>query len=112
MPASSSQHLPTHAADLARLAVAIQTDLQKGSPHEVRAKALQALAVLPGHRLEGLLTNGKVLERLVSGGGVCFAAALGRCCTASGSCRGWRCMCFGADVVLCLMYHDSMFSHT
>lgn len=39
--------------------------MQKGVPHEVRVKALQALPLLPGHRLEALLTTGGVLERLV-----------------------------------------------
>ncbi|EFN51132.1 hypothetical protein CHLNCDRAFT_141330 [Chlorella variabilis] len=51
-------------ADLARLAVVVQADMQKGVPHEVRVKALQALPLLPGHRLEALLTTGGVLERL------------------------------------------------
>jgi hypothetical protein len=55
-------------ADVARLAVAVQNDLQKGVPHEVRVKALQALPLLPGHRLQLLMADGKVLERLVSDG--------------------------------------------
>ena len=74
-----------NAADLTRLASAIQSDLRPGSPHEVRAKALAALALLPGHRLEALLlleptptmpgqgapgsgggVGGNVLERVVS----------------------------------------------
>ncbi|KAL4423628.1 hypothetical protein ABPG77_009215 [Micractinium sp. CCAP 211/92] len=53
-------------ADLARLSVAVQADLQKGTPAEVRAKALQALSLLPGHRLEALLSGGGMLGRLVA----------------------------------------------
>lgn len=56
---------PLSDADLSRLAVAVQSDLQRGCPAEVRAKALLALPALPGHRLEALLTGGNVLERLV-----------------------------------------------
>ena len=42
-------------------------DLQKGSPAEVRAKALAALPALPPHRLQALLAGGgNTLERLVS----------------------------------------------
>ncbi|KAL4439824.1 hypothetical protein ABPG75_002825 [Micractinium tetrahymenae] len=52
-------------ADLARLSVAVQADLQKGPPAEVRAKALRALPLLPGHRLEALLSGGGMLKRLV-----------------------------------------------
>lgn len=59
---------PVRAADLARLSVAVQADLAKGVPAEVRAKALQALPLLPGHRLEALLSGGGMLERLVSPG--------------------------------------------
>jgi hypothetical protein len=51
---------------VARLAAAVQADLQRGVPHEVRVKALRALGALPGHRLEALLADGGVLERLVS----------------------------------------------
>lgn len=51
---------------MARLAAAVQADLQPGVPHEVRAKALRALGTLPGHRLEAVLAGGGVLERLVS----------------------------------------------
>lgn len=43
----------------------MQADLARGVPHEVRVKALRALPLLPGHRLEVLLGDGKVLERLV-----------------------------------------------
>lgn len=61
---------PLHArpTDLARLAAAVHSDLQRGSPHEVRLKALAALPGLPGHRLASLLGEGNVLERLVSEG--------------------------------------------
>lgn len=37
----------------------------------MRAKALQALSLLPGHRLEALLSGGGLLERLVRGVGLC-----------------------------------------
>ena len=56
--------------------MAVQADLQAGSPHAVRAKALQALPALPGHRLEVLLKGGNVLERLVSSLGCCCGCRL------------------------------------
>lgn len=71
--AATAGTLAARPADLARLAAAVQADLQRGSPHEVRLKALAALPGLPGHRLAALLADGKVLERLVSAAGFALA---------------------------------------
>ena len=58
--------LPPCTPDWARVAAAVGADLQKGVPHEVRAKALEVLPALPPARLAALLADGKLVERLVS----------------------------------------------
>lgn len=51
-------------ADCLRLAAAIVADLQKGTPAELRVKALGSLSLLPAHRLLGLLDKEPVRDRL------------------------------------------------
>jgi len=49
--------------DCARISAAIIADVQKGSTAEVRVKALHSIALLPSHRLLGMLSNEHVRER-------------------------------------------------
>ena len=69
-------------ADWARVAAAVGQDLQRGSPHQVRVKALEALPQLPGHRLAALLADpqlvlARVLASLLSPTDAVRAAAAG-----------------------------------
>ena len=53
-------------ADCARLASAIAADLQKGTPGDLRVKALGALELLPSHRVLGLVKVPAHGDRLVA----------------------------------------------
>lgn len=53
-------------ADQGRMSAAIVADLQKGSPAELRTKALAALAQLPSHRLVSLLGDATARGRIGS----------------------------------------------
>jgi len=50
--------------DQGRIAAAVLADIQKGTPPELRTKALAALSQLPSHRIISLLQDGASSERL------------------------------------------------